>query len=284
MIKIELKGLEQLKSIVKGMTDRDARKAIGTGLTSTAYLAMVEAKKFAEQKIDRPIKYTVNQIKYSKANADNLVAAVGYNVLPDQQVGASKPNVEKKVGTKGQTPAQSYLPHLQLGGNRNFKKLEIKLQRMGVLPKGWFMVPARSTEKNAYGNVPQRIYNKVIAALQDRTDFTRASRSKTGRTRKAAPIKNFYTVISPEFLAQYKGRIKTPGIYLTGDPIPTAKGKSYRRLKAVFLFKQALNYKPDYQVYDQIQDSIQKNFLEQVKLGYDKQLEYIAKRGNAAKT
>lgn len=60
-------------------------------------------------------------------------------------------------------PDTNYLDSQVFGGARRFKRFERALQRVGVLPSGWYAVPGNAAQRDAYGNMTRAQLVQIIA-------------------------------------------------------------------------------------------------------------------------
>lgn len=94
---------------------------------------------------DRPTPYTQRSLFLRRATKNRLKARVW---VKDDLAGA---------------PDTNYLDSQVFGGARRFKRFERALQRVGVLPAGWYAVPGIGATLDAYGNVSRGQIVQLIA-------------------------------------------------------------------------------------------------------------------------
>jgi len=117
---------------------------------------------------DRPTPYTLNALRVIPATKQTYVASVAFKEF-------------------GGTPAKRFLNPEVHGGPRSRKAHE---RRLAPLMGGYqFAVPARGTNRDAYGNMPGAEYRRIISQLKVSADptsnVTKGSRSKRKRKHNA---------------------------------------------------------------------------------------------------
>lgn len=161
-------------------------------LNETAKYVAAKLSQAMDTAFDRPTPYTKSAFYIKYARKDLLVASIGI----------------KDTTFKG-NPAVRYLFPEISGGARNLKGFEKLLQRSGVMPNGWYAIPASGAPLDAYGNVSGGTINKILSQLQSARDSqaneSPAMRTKRNRTRRMGR----YFAVMP---ATEKGKLK-PGIY-----------------------------------------------------------------------
>jgi len=167
--------------------------ATALALTRTAQFAQGKLKDELRRAFDRPTPYTLNATFVQPATKQRLWALVK---LKDEAV-------------KG-NPAVRFLIHQIRGGGRTVKGFEKLLQRAGVMPEGWFAVPASGAPLDQYGNVRGGTINRILSQLQ-------ASRDPLTRETTAAKAKRNRTRTAGRYFVAYPGSVRTshlaPGIY-----------------------------------------------------------------------
>jgi hypothetical protein len=125
----------------------------------------------------------------------------------------------------GAIPQQSILRAQILGGTRRLKRLEVALQRAGVMPAGWFAIPAGAgagrsggggaVRFDAYGNMSRGQVVQLIAYFQGfgagnkRANSTERTRARLARDRRRRGPGPFVPVAGRGFID--KAREVTPG-------------------------------------------------------------------------
>lgn len=144
---------------------------------------------------------------------------------------ATKTRLEASVWLRGSNRRRdrNYLePHI-FGGNREQTRFEQQLQRIGVLPAGWFAVPGRFMPRGSRGNVTRGTYQKVLAQLRAFNDSNQnvsgSDRSRRNRRRNAF------------FLNRSR---RPPGIWMR-------KGK---RVFMAFIFVQRAQYSKRFRFFE----------------------------------
>ena len=180
---------------------------------------------------DRPTAFTLNspQTHWANKRDDPMVAWLTIKDWGATEGGTiSAASITPGSINKG-TPAAAYL-HPQIeGGSRRLKAMEQVLNRKGLLPAGWFAVPAREAPLDAYGNVPRGFVVRMLSDLQAFEADSGLNR-KEGR-RKGRKAVNAFFAVRPG--SNVNKHLK-PGIYwrLPG-----------KMLVCVFVFVTAVQYR-----------------------------------------
>lgn len=157
-------NIAQVRAQVAQFSDRRFKAAVATALTRTAVKVRAGIQAELPRVLDRPTPYTLKQLRYVGASANNLAAAVGFNVVSvTDERGA-------RIGFRdlgpGETPAGNYLQPNIDGGTRRTKRVEEALRAQGALPDGWLVVPGQGATIDAYGNVARSQVVQVLAQLR----------------------------------------------------------------------------------------------------------------------
>jgi hypothetical protein len=195
-------------------------------------LAMTRTAQYAQQALaaemsrvfDRPTPRTLNSTYVRPAT----------KAVPIAQVKI------KDEGPSGIGPVKWLLPEIQ-GGSRSLKGFERLLERAGILPSGWWVIPAQGANLDAYGNVSGGTITKILAqlqALRDELDNEKRDvRAKRDRTRKQG---RYFAVIPDRPPSNHL----KPGIY---ERMGTTKAA---RLLPIFTFtSKAPRYGRRYDFY-----------------------------------
>jgi hypothetical protein len=215
-VKLEITGLKELQDSLKGFSDRRMSAVVATALTRTARSIEASWSKTINSTIDRPTERTKKSVFVKKASASSLVAEVGL-----------------KDTMNGMTPQKYLSPH-EFSGSRLLKKFEQALVKSGAMPAGYFVVPGRSAELDAHGNVSRAQITHVITQLG--ADFSvgyqqTISKKTDKRLKTAAKHGRKYVSVHPNQARKFK---VSAGIY---ELQPDGSRK------AVFLFKSAVSYR-----------------------------------------
>jgi len=151
---------------------------------------------------------------------------------------ATKKNLEARIWVKDNpfgkgTPADRFLLPEIYGGARGQKGMERLLQRQGLMPAGWFAIPAAGAQMDANGNVKRSQIIQILSQLKVQRSAGYESRA-TGSARSNRTIARQGVTY---FALAKKHRGLGPGIYLKRK---FALGTSVR---PVFIFESAAHYR-----------------------------------------
>jgi hypothetical protein len=171
-----------------------------------------------QEKFDRPTAYALNSTFIKPATRQNLEARIW---VKDNPFG------------KG-TPADRFLLPQIYGGSRGLKGMERILQRNGMMPSGWFAVPAAGAQLDGNGNVKRSQITQILSQLRVQSGAGYELRA-TGSARSNRTIAR--QGVTYFALSRVRRGLK-PGIYLKRK---FAHGTAVR---PVFIFVPAVSYRP----------------------------------------
>ena len=210
---------------------RQLRFAAAGAINDVMFQARQAEQRAIREEFDRPTPYIVNSVAVRSARADKLAGEV---------------YIDFWGRGKGVAPEKVLLAQV-FGGRRRAKRAESALQRIGVLPRGWGMVPAAAAPRDAYGNVPGGFIVRLLSYLQafgeqgyraNMTDKRRKALANRGRTDRG-----FATTKGVEyFVSRGKGETTGRGSWRRGQMQRLPRGIWQRSgihgsdVKPVFLF------------------------------------------------
>lgn len=231
MVNVEMQGLNEA---VIGLTDLQKKipSIIKNTLTNTAYDAQRNLRGWLPRLLDRPTPFTIQSTKVKDAKVSDFTAGIG---LKHQQ-GSSKSD---SVSTFVNKPAPVAMRKQVYGGpGRHHKMSEKTLTRNGLLPSGWYIVPARGAPKNQFGNVATGFMNKLLyqgiaGGSANVGGRVRVQGDRIGRA-PGAKDSGRYFVLYP----------KGSG-WNRQNPIGIYEDKGLKRpLLPIFYFRSSVSYKP----------------------------------------
>lgn len=150
-----------IKNVIKRLNDLEKKQvpfATALALTNVGKQIKQEERNEMERVFDRPTAYTLNSLYLKKATKRDLTVRV---LLKDR---VNRGNA-----------ANTYLNPQIYTGQRRLKGFEKLLQARGVLPEGYYAVPAKRTKLDRHGNIATRMLTQIIKATKPRSE------SSTGR-------------------------------------------------------------------------------------------------------
>lgn len=244
MMKFEYTGLKELQAELKDFSERRLKAAAATALTRTAVEVRNATQAALRTSLDRPTPYTVRQLRYTAAKADRLVAAVGFNIAPIQDVYGNVVSYQD-LGS-GETPAGRYLTPQTDGGKRGIKRFERALQAVGLLPAGWQAVPGSRAKMDSYGNMSVGEIRQILSWF-DAAELVAGTRQNMRAAGRDKRRKGTRTKAGWEYFAVRPGSIKgglKPGIYRR------TKMAMGARIDPVVMFVRGASYRPRFPFYE----------------------------------
>jgi hypothetical protein len=197
----------------------DLPKRVATALTRTAIEVRKGLRDEMQRVFDRPTPYTLNSFFVKPATAADLTAIVW---LKERNVLGGPHYLEPQI----------------FGGARTLKPFEQRLQRIGALPAGMFVVPGEGAKLDRYGNMNRGQLVQILSQLRAFTEAgydahpTKSRRSQ----RNVAKAGRFFV-----------GR---PG----GGRLPLGVwqriGKGAHNLKPVLIFVRGPRYSARFKFYE----------------------------------
>lgn len=265
MSTITIKGMKELQANLQDFSERRMAAAVATALTRTAVKVRAEMATKVQQTFDRPTPYTMSQLRYVPATAQQLASAVGFGIVAIQDIHGRVMRYQD-LGP-GSTPASRYLaPHID-GGPRSQKRLELALRALGVLPDRWLVTPAPGAPLDAYGNVSRGTVVQILSQLRVQlVAGTTRNMSSDARKQIAAQRKagGRYFVIAP-------GARARPGVY--------QREFVGRNVTPVFWFVSGAAYRKRFDFQAEAQDMGQRILPDEMQRSVAEHIARIASRG-----
>lgn len=201
-------------------------------LTRSVKAAQLAIRTEEQRVFDRPTPYALNSTYVKAATKSNIVAELG---------------IKERGASKG-APLERVLGPEIYGGGRGQKGFERMLQRAGVLPAGWLVVPAAAARLDGNGNVVRGQLEQILAALQVQRSAGQGRRATRGRASASSRRTVDY------FVLQAAQRGLKPGIYLKRQ---FAHGSA---IKPVFLFVRNATYRERLKFFDTSRKTVAETF------------------------
>ena len=227
-VKVEIKSLDEVKSWLKSIPEKQLPFALSKAVNDTAKEVKAELVNEMKRVFDRPTNYTLNSVFIKPATKRDLTAIVGF----------------KEWGGKG-TPASKYLAPQMFGGNRGLKRSERSLQRAGLLPSGMYWTPGKGARLNSHGNISGGQITQILSVLQASVD---TAQNMTARSRVKNRKPREYFVGKPG-----GGRLPL-GVY----------ERRGRKIKPVLVFVKSPNYKPRFLFFETAEKTVNKVWLQKM--------------------
>lgn len=181
-------------------------RATAQALNDTAFAIRAAEQQELASAFDRVTPYVQRSVLVQQATADDLEARVAADDL----------------GGKGGSVDRILTPHI-VGGGRPDKASERALQRAGILPRGYQVVPGAGAPLDPYGNVQRGLVVKIMSWFAafgqqgysaNMTDATRRRRMKMGRSEGGyRTIRGEAYFVAYGSLRDGRGSHLAPGIY-----------------------------------------------------------------------
>lgn len=219
-MKIDVRSqLPQLAAAMRRAPDQ-VPFALSVAINSVAFQAQRNVQGEMRTVFDRPTPWVLNSLRVERGNKKSPTATVWFR--------------QESLSNE-----EGYLvkPHI-FGGDRAVKRMEQRLQRVNLMPKGWRIVPGEAAQLDAYGNVSRGQISLVLNVLGTYTEAGYNKANAATRKRLAKGGRSKYGVT---YFVVLPGRAETkhlqPGIY---QRVATPFGSS---LKPVLIYVRNTRYR-----------------------------------------
>jgi len=140
-ISVKASGIEGLSSMAKRIRamPKQIEFAGVVAASRTAVICRDEWRKEMKKNLDRPKDSVLQQVKVWPATVAKPVAVVGFDF--------------REIGGNNTRNMGEILGHIFTGGARLQKVVEIRLQRLGILPPGMYVAPGKGAPLDGHGNI-----------------------------------------------------------------------------------------------------------------------------------
>jgi hypothetical protein len=226
------------------------------GLNRTAAWAETYVRLEMRKVFDRPVPFTLRSLRVYYASASRPWAWLWFR---QRRLDADKLWANPQI----------------IGGGRDLKPMELRLQRIGLMPKGWFIVPGDAAPLDGYGNMSPGEISRILNVLGSYTEsgFNKANINTRKRLRKGNEKKGVYGFeywVNPAG----PGRVKhlLPGVYRR---VYTAFGTS---LKPMMIFVPRAQYRARLDFFGIVNKTVGQRFPAE----FDKALRSLIATGSAS--
>ena len=250
-------NLPDVKRWVSALNPR-VNSATRQALNRTAEWAETDVRREMRKVFDRPVPFTLRSLK------------IGY--------AKTGPKPEATLWFKQRSKEEDKLWAVAqiVGGQRQIKPMELRMQRVGILPKGWFVVPGEAAPLDAYGNMSRGEISRILNVLGTYTEagFNTANQKTRDRLRKGNAKKGQYGFaywVNPVSGPRRQKHL-LPGVYRR---VYTAFGTS---LKPMMIFVKKATYRPRLKFFVVVKATVARRFPGE----FDKAMDSLLKTGSAS--
>lgn len=220
-MKIDIRSnLPQLAAALK-QAPGQVQFAVSLAINNTAVAAQKAVQQEMRRVFDRPTPWFINSLRVERGNKSKPAATVGFKA-------GSATSWEEGHMVK---------PHIG-GGRRESKMMELRLQRAGLMPAGWSVVPGEGAKLDAYGNISRGQISLLLNVLGTYTEAGYNKANAATRAKLAKGTRKRYGVVywvNP--VGGPRGRHLQPGVY---QRVATPFGSS---LKPILIFVRSASYR-----------------------------------------
>ncbi|QRM19550.1 hypothetical protein GBK02_09120 [Dechloromonas sp. TW-R-39-2] len=222
-------GVSAIQARLRGLAEKKIKAAAASALNVSAYAGSEEVKREMDRVFDRVTPWVKGGVRYVKAGvagssirvpgATDQFGADLYRQLDSDKLTAVIDF--DKWGNKTNVTVEKVLLAEIMGGQRKYKRHELALQRVGVLPAGMAIVPGPGAKRDQYGNMKSAQIVQIVSwfqgfeatagARQNMTDKTKMQIMK-GRKVKGVKQRGFELFVIDKQLGKLH-----PGIYMRKD-------------------------------------------------------------------
>ena len=248
-------NLPEVQAWVKQLGPK-VKTATREALNRTAEWAETDVRRDMRKVFDRPVPFTLRSLRVFYASASKPEAVLWFR---QRHRDADKLWANPQIS----------------GGDRYLKPMEVRLQRIGLMPKGWFIVPGDAAPLDAYGNMSPGEISRILNVLGSYTEsgFNKANIKTRQRLRKGNKKKGVYGFeywVNPAGAGRVKHLL--PGVYRR---VYTGFGTS---LKPMMIFVPRAQYRARLDFFGIVKATVQRRFPAE----FDKALRSLIATGSAS--
>ena len=245
-ITVEFKGLNEVIANMNDLAKTQVPYAVMKALNKVSQDVKDAEVKQMPQSFDRPTSYTLNSLYIKYATKSNLSSELGYK--------------DKSQAGKGNPAANWMQPEVE-GGQRNTKRFEVALQRIGVLPKGMYVAPGAACQLDAYGNIPAGLIVQILSYFQAFGE--QGYRANITDKRKAALAKGSKRTMKAgyEYFVSYGKGTRSGQQHLPAGIYKRVSLIGQGSIKPIMMFVKAPSYQKRFPFYEIAQKTINQMLL-----------------------
>ena len=245
MIRVDIRGMAEVQAMLRNLASEQIPYATMITTNNLAFKTLTAEKEEMQASFDRPTPFILKSMWVEKATKTKLTAVLEAN----RSVGA---------GIQGNAWNRILQPHVE-GIPRRWRSAEHRLNIAGLLPDGWFAVPAPDAPLDQYGNLPGSWWMMILSWMNAAQWSSQGATQN--RIEKVGKRKNVLERAGVEMFPVVPGRSANrhlkPGIYLR-----QAKN-GFNVVKPVLLFVNSVQYAKRLDWYGAAQRCVDENFAEE---------------------
>lgn len=152
-IGMKVSGSSALSNMSKLIKEAPKQAMFAAVVANTRVAGMIREELTATMArvFDRPTSMVLQSVRVKPASKQDPVAVVGLDI--------------RELGGKNIKSMKEIIGHHFVGGERVQKRLEMRLQRLGVLPVGRYVAPGRGAPLDAHGNISRGEVGKMLTQM-----------------------------------------------------------------------------------------------------------------------
>ncbi len=154
-LSLTISGIDQLKELSSALRQFPKQAQFAATVTATRMATITKAAFIddMQQKFDRPTPIVLKSVRVIPATLAKPEAIVGFD--------------KRELGGKNSLSMSEVIGHnfVEVGGSRQVKRFEWRLQSLGILPQGMYVAPARGAILDSYGNLSRGQLTQILTQL-----------------------------------------------------------------------------------------------------------------------
>lgn len=258
MIRVDIRGLAEVQQLMRNLATEQIPYATMITTNNLAFKVLYAEKAEMQSSFDRPTPFIQNSMWVEKATKTKLRAVVEASRDVGGTVGGVRGNAWNRI----------LQPHVE-GVPRRWRSAEHRLRDAGLLPDGWFAVPARDAPLDQYGNLPGSWWMMILswmnAAQWSSQGATQNRIEKVGKRKNV--LERAGVSMFPVVPGRSANRHLQPGIYLN-----QRKG-GFNVITPVLIFVNGVAYQQRLDWYGAAQRTVDQNFAAEATKAIERAIE-----------